>query len=365
MLVGSMAGFLLSPQAAAIGLMLQWHDPLAITRYRLAQLSAQDYEAAVRASLAAGDQGEARALVELAAGEGHTLPASLVAQTEADATMSLMLEFFEGARSGAATSPATLAGAMAADLTGIGDVRDTVVQGTRLVRGEDHDALILGLSLVGLAATVPAAGVVDAGASLIKSAHKAGRLSPGLRSRVAGISADLVDRQALGQALQSGALMPEFRLPSASALRTAMSVDAVAAVGRGDLAPLQTLLREAVPFDSTRARQALRGVVRPHAVEELGQLLDATRAVAAAGGTRATLLALRHADSAGDLARFGKVAEGMGEQSGAVIRILGKNAVRLGELAWLLVSLALGTLGWLAGALWFVWSAGRSLRRGW
>ncbi|MFN7022484.1 MAG: hypothetical protein ACK4WH_14305 [Phycisphaerales bacterium] len=71
-----------------------------------------------------------------------------------------------------------LIGAVATDLFVIGDVRDLILQGLRLARGEKSDPVIIALSGVGLATTV--APAVDWAPALLKAARRAGAMSDGL-----------------------------------------------------------------------------------------------------------------------------------------------------------------------------------------
>jgi hypothetical protein len=65
---------------------------------------------------------------------------------------------------GEGATGAGLAGVVASDLTGIGDVRDLIHQGQKMSRGEEPDQLVLGLAAVGLAVT--GATILSVGAAL-------------------------------------------------------------------------------------------------------------------------------------------------------------------------------------------------------
>jgi len=91
--------------------------------------------------------------------------------------------FFEGFVSGEGSDTASFMGAITSDLTVVGDVRDIGSEGTKLINGEDYSQLVLGLSVVGLAATTATVatggGALPAkiGVSLLKVAKKAGTLT--------------------------------------------------------------------------------------------------------------------------------------------------------------------------------------------
>src|SRR4029079_17673750 len=74
------------------------------------------------------------------------------------------------------------AGTTLGDLFVFGDIRDALREGTRYVRGEQVDRLVLGLAATGIAitagtyATFGAAAPARAGVTLVKAARKTGRL---------------------------------------------------------------------------------------------------------------------------------------------------------------------------------------------
>lgn len=151
MLVAALVAFFSSNQFAVLKLAMNFWDPFAISQYRLSRLSADDYKASIEEALKVGDFSEAQSLVELAHDSGHELPADLVERTrESPFEFGLRnaKDFLDGAITGQVTAPASIGGVLAADYVGVGDVRDAVIQGNHLVRGEDYDKLTLGLSLV-------------------------------------------------------------------------------------------------------------------------------------------------------------------------------------------------------------------------
>jgi hypothetical protein len=83
-----------------------------------------------------------------------------------------------GAISGTGGSLERLVGAVAADFFVVGDVRDLVIQGGRLVIDGETDEVILILSGVGLATTI--APEVDWVPAILKAARKAGTLTKGI-----------------------------------------------------------------------------------------------------------------------------------------------------------------------------------------
>ena len=92
-------------------------------------------------------------------------------------------QFATGFVTGEGTSAAGLAGAVTSDITVVGDVRDIASEGGKMLAGQDYSELILGLSVVGVAATAATVAtggggvVAKAGVSLLKVAKRAGTLT--------------------------------------------------------------------------------------------------------------------------------------------------------------------------------------------
>jgi hypothetical protein len=141
----------------------------------------------IRAALAASDPELAQSLIELARERAVTIDPALAAEVDADMQAfasfgSTAWRFARGFVAGNPDDMASLAGTAAGDLLVIGDVRDAAREGLHLLRGEDANRLVLGLSLGGLAvtagtfATVGLAAPARAGVSLVKAAGKTERL---------------------------------------------------------------------------------------------------------------------------------------------------------------------------------------------
>lgn len=365
MLVATFVAFFSSNQFAALKLAFNFWDPFAISQYRLSRLSANDYQVSIEQALKEGDYSEARSLVELAHENGREMPAELVDRTREsplDFGLRNTKDFLDGAITGQVTTPASIGGVMAADYYGVGDVRDAVIQGNHLIRGEDYDRLTLGLSLVGLATVVPGSGAVDIGASLLKNANKAGKLSKALRARLAVTSARLVDIEGLKRGLSRTSL-PSFRTPSAAAARVAFGEIDWRGIAKGDFSGFRKLFSEMMPMDIETTKAAFKGAVREEVVGEIGLIAGSAAGIASAGGIRATFQALEYADDAKDLSRFRALAQRMGEKTSAASKVLGKGAIKLGELVYLVASILIAALGWIAGAAWVLFSLVRSTFR--
>lgn len=117
-------------------------------------------------------------------------------------------DYISGFLRGSADSLAGLAGAMTSDLTVYGDVRDIVVEGGKMIAGEEYSEFILSLSMVGLAATVGTVAtggggvLVKAGLSLVKFARRAGHMSAAFAARLTRLAGDAVDLPAFKRMLR-------------------------------------------------------------------------------------------------------------------------------------------------------------------
>jgi hypothetical protein len=103
-----------------------------------------------------------------------------------------------GALSGQGQTLEALAGAVTADLFIVGDVRDVLIQGTKLAVDGETDPVILSLSGIGLVTTL--APEVDWAVSLLKIGRKAGAVGKGLGDFIV-TAARRGDKQALSTLL--------------------------------------------------------------------------------------------------------------------------------------------------------------------
>jgi hypothetical protein len=160
---------------------------------RLADLAVERrFDAAVadrqiRAALAAGDPELAQSFIELARERSVAIDPELAAEADADMQAfssfgSTAWRFARGFVAGDLDDMASLAGTAAGDLLVIGDVRDAAREGLHMLRGEESNRLVLGLSLGGLGVTAGTfasfglAAPARAGVSIVKAAGKTERL---------------------------------------------------------------------------------------------------------------------------------------------------------------------------------------------
>jgi hypothetical protein len=114
-------------------------------------------------------------------------------------------DFATGFVTGQGESTAGIAGAVTSDFTVVGDVRDISAQGKKMVAGQSYSKLVLGLSLVGLAATVATVAtggggaVAKVGVSVLKAAKRAGTLTADFARTLRRMVEDAVDFREVGR----------------------------------------------------------------------------------------------------------------------------------------------------------------------
>lgn len=330
--IAGTAPFLLPMAGRAVHLREAADDPAALAGLRLPGVAVSErIGAGLDAAVEAGDDDLARSFLDLAAQQGVPVSPERRARVEAlaaSAPRRALGEAATGFVSGEGAGMAGLAGAVAGDLVGYGDLRDLWREGGRLSRGEAYDPLLLGLAAAGLAltgATIVSLGTsvpVHVGTTTLKLAARTGKLSRPLAARLTRSAGAAVDREAL-------------------ALVTA-------AAGRLDLAAL---------------RQGARGVLRPGAFREIRSVGEQSARIQARLGARGTLQALSVAENADDLRRVARLSEGMGGRTRAVLALLGRGALVLGSgLLAILHGIWLG-LAWFLAAAFFCRRAGTALGR--
>ncbi|WP_020181271.1 hypothetical protein [Methylopila sp. M107] len=272
------------------------------------------------AALDADDVDLARGFADLASELKRPLPAETLKRlAEAEAPAAVAMRNAKGAARGFATGEidgsASLAGALAADLTVIGDLRDLAREGAKAARGEDHSQLILGLAAAGVAVTAAtyatAGGAAPArfGLSVLKAARRAGTMS-------AEFAADL------GRRL----------------VRTGETVGAGAATaGRR--------------VGQTATRNADEAAVGARGLEAISGAATELRAVGAAVGAGETVRLLKYARTVDDLPEIRRFAQKFGTRSRAVAEVMGRASLRAFRTTIRLSEMLLKHL--IAALLWF------------
>lgn len=302
------------------------NDPAALADLALAPFTPAQAEAHITSALAADDAEMAASTLALADARGLDIPTDLRARVtatgETSATAWRMARgFTSGFVTGVPEDAAGLAGTLAGDLTAWGDVRDLSRESWTYANGGDPDMLIVGLSAAGLAltagtyATFGAGLPVRAGVTLVKAAKRAGSLS--------------LD---LGQSL-SRAVRRSFDMPA---------------------------LRKAV---TTADGPGLRAAVHADGLKPLGRLLGDVGTVQGKAGARAALAGLAVAEDGRDVARLARLAERKGDQTLAILKILGRGALTITGAVLHLLWWGVAGLVWLVGVVATVNGACVSLAR--
>uniref|UniRef100_Q07P84 Uncharacterized protein n=1 Tax=Rhodopseudomonas palustris (strain BisA53) TaxID=316055 RepID=Q07P84_RHOP5 len=324
-------------------LLLAWpatRDAAALweVRHDVSQLSQLQIEAALRRdpdlitrqidqALADGDAELAQSLLDLAAAQKSFVPETTSRRVaEALAAQGrpteLAKRFAAGLFTGEASDVASLSGTMTGDLLVVGDIRDVVREGKRIVDGQEPDRLVLGLATAGLAvtaatfATVGGAAPARAGLTMVKDARKLGRLGEGLTRWAGRSTRELVDAPQLKRALSNASL--------------SRPGDAIAAVG---------------------------GAFR---AEKAGALLRVAKDVGRIGnkvGTRGAMDVLKIAEGPKDIARAARLAEAQGGKTRAILKLLGRGAL-------LLTFGAFNFTWWMLGALFALFGVVGSVKAG-
>lgn len=320
-------GLVLSPGLYAVLEVLDHQRDGAIADYRLQQLPASTYANELKAALDAGDGDLARSLLALADDRKVAIPAALrqrVADLPAVDLGRAAQEGWNCVVNGDFDSEAGFACVVATDLTGVGDVRDLIGEGGNYLSGRPVNYFTLGVASVGLTLTVAtvtslgSALPLRAGASFLKAINKLGKLPPRLSREIGIALARSIDGKALGEAVRLG-----------TALRF------------GEMgAPLARLFN-------------------PRAVEKVTTLATDFGRIGSVGGVRAMKLSAATATEVREVSLLARLAERYQGKYLAVVKLLGRGAVRLLDLVWTFAGWLLAAAGWLLSFALFAmrWSA--------
>ncbi|MGQ0741322.1 MAG: hypothetical protein ACT4OG_03375 [Alphaproteobacteria bacterium] len=297
----------------------------AIQRELRMAATAEELDKRVNDALARDDVDDAEVYSELAAYMGKPLSAETEAKlARAQSTAARIArgtgQFATGFVTGEGTSAAGLAGALTSDVTVVGDVRDIASEGTKLVAGENYSELILGLSVIGIAATAATVAtggggvVAKAGVSLLKAARRAGTLT----AEFAGELTRLVSR---------AVNTPEL----ARVLRT-------------------TNLRDLRATEAAVTQYA-RGVRQAEIFPVLGRLGDISKTA----GPAETVRLMRYVRSTNDLENVSAMSARFGKKTRGVIELTGKTSLRAFKTALnvleFIIERILAFAAWLLGLL--------------
>lgn len=225
-------------------------------------------------------------------------------------------QFSFGFVTGEAQSLAALTGAVTADLTVVGDLRDLSQEGGRMVAGEPYNEIVLGLAVVGIGVT--GTTLVSGGSTLV------GRV---------GVTLAKV-------AAKTGALTVDFSRTLSDLVRRAVDMPRLKrTLAQIDLSDIRTI---------RAAMDQYAGTVRgAELFPVLGNLNDLRRTTSASEAVRL----MRHVRTTEDLTEVGTMGRRLGVKTRPVIEVTGKRSLRafragLGVLDLLLANL-LALASWL------------------
>ena len=224
--------------------------------------------------------------------------------------------FVTGFVTGTGDDTPAFMGAVASDLTVIGDIRDIGSEGTKLVRGEEYSTMILGLSVVGLAATTATVATGGAGlparvgVSILKVARKAGTITTGFARDVTRLLQEAMNFDKLGDTLRAV-----------------------------DLA------------DTAATRRAISSYADGISMARVTPVLDDVAALERAAGPAESVRLMRYVESTEDLARMSKMSGKLGTKTRGIIDITGKTSLRAFKTAWNLVLMALEWVWAIVGGI--------------
>lgn len=365
-LLVSFVTFLMSNQFSALKLAFNYWDPFSISHYRLSHLSTDEYEDAVELALLEDDVSEAQELVALAEEYGHQISPDLIEKTQETVFGSSVRntsDFVYGMYTGSPTNLMSLMGVLASDFFIIGDIRDIYNEGSLAVLGEEYDQFTLGFAVFGLTTSALAVTKpLQPGASVLKTANKIGKISKPLRKQLLNASKQLIDIDVIKGGV-SEFPMPKLKLPSMKVVQESTNKISWQKISGGDFSDFKSIAGELIPLDTTTVRNTFSGAIRKDAVDSISLVAKSTSGIVTNGGIKSAMLAMEYADNAKELSRFNSLAMRMKDKTASIIKILGKNAIKLGKLAYWLVALALTAFGWLIGLFWLLFSILRNIRK--
>lgn len=216
--------------------------------------------------------------------------------------------FLEGFVTGEGNDTASFVGAVTSDLTVVGDVRDIGSEGTKLVKGEDYSKFILGLSVVGLAATT---ATVASGGSALPA-----RLGVSL----------------LKVAKKAGTLTADFTRYATRLLNEAVNFDRLGAT-----------LKKVDLTNTSATRSAITDYSNGVSLAKLTPLLDDVAALQRSVGPAESVRLLKYVNNGDDLARITKMSGKFGTKTRGIVEITGKTSLRAFKTV---VNLVLWALSW-------------------
>lgn len=297
--------------------------PVDIAALLTKTLKQADLEAQINSAIQNDNPDDARMYLSLGKTFGYSVnTANFIPRIEALETPWQVArrqaeQFANGFMDGSGETGAGVAGAVTADFTLIGDIRDLYEQYQNMQAGKEVNELITALAGVGVGLTAitvlssGSAAPVKTGSSTLKLATRANKLSPKMQAVLIKQATDLFDYKT-------------FLL----ATRGEKNLD--------------------------NLRQAALKAYNPKALDTLSETANQVNTIRKSTSLVASLDILRYAESADDLRRLEKLSVKYGAETKGILKFLGKSAigtVRLLRHATELVVAALASLVSLLASL--------------
>ena len=322
-----LSGYALAPAAVRIAQVFGVRDdPAKVLLYRLSNLDKPAYDREIAQALEKDDPELARSLANLARDQDVIIDDSTLQKITAAEQFSITRstqQLFTGAVTGEADSATAFAGALAADLTIVGDVRDLTQQAFAY---PDQDNLTVALAATGIiltgatAFTVGTSTAGKVGVSAIKAARKMKRLSKGLERQLVRLASDAVDTHVL-----------------------------------------KALTRDLGHWNFRAAFDGTRRLIKPRVVDEITETGSNLNHVFNKQGYRGTLQVLEAADDTADVRKLRRVSDSLGTKFRAALHLK-----RGAKLTLRVTEIALAFLWWFAAIIgWLFWAAWMALRLSW
>jgi hypothetical protein len=203
--------------------------------------------------------------------------------------------FVNGFVSGKGSSGAGVAGAIAADFTVVGDVRDLHTEYNHYKEEEPVDELVATLSGVGIGLTALAIGTAGsaapakAGVSLVKMAKKTRQLTPSFQKQLLGMAGNVFNWKGFIKATQNGKGM-------------------------------------------TNVVHAAKKAYNPQAIKPLGKMADQVSQIRKSTSVADTLHMMKYVKSTKDLGHLSKVTTKHGKNTKGYLTLLGMTVLRGGKI---------------------------------
>ena len=298
-----------------------------ITKTLRLQVHDSDISLQIEQSLKDADFDDARMYLDIAKSNHYKLDYSryeaeiLRKDTSFTKVTTQVSNFVSGFAEGESSNMAGLAGAVSADFTVVGDVRDLRRQYAQYSEGEDVNELVVILSGVGVGLTaltvvsLGSAAPAKAGASIMKVAVKTNRLTARFQKQIVKLGRNVFDWPAFVRLSKQGTSFRSIR---------------------------------------TAAKQAYK----PKAIAPLKKIASRVNSIRKSTSSVDTIQLLKYVETTDDLRHLEKISVKHGTKTKGLMKLVGKGAIRtvrvLRKSTELIISVVSAFVSGLFGLLFFV-----------